>query len=102
MTKSRVQSGTKKLKATQDAGIAAEGVAERVRELAWSGRHAAAIELATNELDSLAGDRSKRTIALRLDLLDLRAESFVALGKYLEAAADSQAMQELATISGTQ
>src|SRR5256885_4180924 len=64
--------------------------AERVRDLAWAGQHAQAIELATAAL--LATGLSVRS---RLDLLDLRAESNIALGKLDLSAEDAAAMIEL-------
>ncbi len=63
----------------------------RVADLAWTGQHAQAIEVATAALAAAGAD-----IALRIDLLDLRAESFVALGELDRASADAAAMLELA------
>jgi GAF domain-containing protein/CheY-like chemotaxis protein/tetratricopeptide (TPR) repeat protein len=65
--------------------------AERVRELAWAGQHAAAIDLATTAL-AMAG----LPVAVQLTLLDLRAESFIAQGKLERAAADAASMHALA------
>ena len=64
---------------------------EQVRDLAWAGQHAQAIELATAALS--ATDLSAQS---RLDLLDLRAESNIALGKLDLSAEDAAAMIELA------
>lgn len=58
-------------------------MAERVGDLAWAGQHAQAIELATAALATTA-----LTVADRLDLLDLRAESFIAQGHLARASAD--------------
>ena len=59
----------------------------RVADLARAGQHAQAIELATEALGAAGLD-----VAVRLDLLDLRAESFVALGDLERAGADATAM----------
>jgi murein endopeptidase len=63
----------------------------RVRELAWSGQHAQAIELAAQALTV-----EKILPAEQMDLLDLRAESYIALGKLDLAAEDAAAMASLA------
>src|SRR6266851_5555308 len=65
--------------------------AERAGELAWAGQHAQAIELATEALAAIGLSTQSR-----LDLLDLRAESYVALGKLALAAEDAAAMLEVA------
>jgi hypothetical protein len=65
--------------------------AERVSDLAWTGQHAQTIELATA---ALAAPGS--SVGSRLDLLDLRAESHIAVGKLDLAAADAAAMARLA------
>ena len=65
--------------------------AERVRDLAWAGLHTQAIELATAALAA-----SGLSVGSRLDLLDLRAESWIALGNLDRAAQDAAAMVELA------
>ena len=63
----------------------------RVRNLAWTGQHAQAIELATQ---ALAYSKIKPTE--QMDLLDLRAESYIAQGKSDLAAKDANAMVKLA------
>ncbi len=63
----------------------------QVRALAWSGRHAQAIELASRELGS-----SHLKMDSHLTLLDLRAESYIALGKLDLAEKDAGAMMKLA------
>ncbi len=65
-------------------------VVRQVRELAWVGRHAQAIEVASQ---ALAGKAIK--LHIRIDLLDLRAESYNALGKLELAARDANAMVRL-------
>ncbi|MEO8305833.1 MAG: GAF domain-containing protein [Betaproteobacteria bacterium] len=75
--------------------IAPAPVIARIGDLAWAGQHQQAIELATSALVAAGPD-----VALKLDLLDLRAESFVALGDLDRAATDAAAMLELATRSG--
>src|SRR6185436_1273804 len=66
-------------------------IIERVRTLAWTGQHAQAIELATQTLST-----SKIKPAEQMDLLDLRAESYIAQGKLDLAAKDAKAMGKLA------
>ena len=63
----------------------------RVAELASAGQHAQAIELATAALAKTGIDP-----ASKIDLLDLRAESFVAMGDLAQAGADATAMFEQA------
>ena len=66
-------------------------VTERVRDLAWAGQHAQAVEVATAAL-AVPG----LGVGSQLDLLDLRAESFIAQGNLERASADAEAMVELA------
>ncbi|MGZ9165728.1 MAG: hypothetical protein ACXW4U_11185, partial [Anaerolineales bacterium] len=61
----------------------------RVRNLAWTGQHAQAIELATQ---ALAYSKIKPTE--QMDLLDLRAESYIAQGKLDLAARDANTMMK--------
>src|SRR4030067_3641474 len=63
----------------------------RMRELAWTGQHAQAIDLSTQALSA-----SKIKPAEQVDLLDLRAESYIAHGKLDLAAKDANAMMKLA------
>jgi len=67
-----------------------------IRELAWIGQHAQAIEESTRTLASRA-DRAGLPGAVQMDLLDLRAESNIALGQLDHAAQDAAAMVQLAT-----
>ena len=64
---------------------------QNIADLAWAGRHEQAVALGSASLQ-LAG----LTAAERIALLDLRAESFIALGQFADAAADSAAMLALA------
>ncbi len=66
-------------------------MAERVHDLAWAGQHAQAIEVATTALAA-----TRLSAASRLDLLDLRAESFIAQGSLQRAGADADAMFDIA------
>ncbi|MGZ9224942.1 MAG: tetratricopeptide repeat protein, partial [Anaerolineales bacterium] len=66
----------------------------RVRNLAWTGQHAQAIELATQ---ALAYSKIKPTEPT--DLLDLRAESYIAQGKLDLAKKDANAMLKIANAS---
>ncbi|MGH8714227.1 MAG: GAF domain-containing protein [Casimicrobiaceae bacterium] len=72
------------------AGVAGP-IKERIRDLAWAGDHAQAIEQATAALAP-----NGLGVQDRLDLLDLRAESFIAQGNLERAADDAEAMVELA------
>jgi signal transduction histidine kinase/DNA-binding response OmpR family regulator len=61
------------------------------RDLAWTGRHTQAIDHCT-----LAMQNSELDAAQRMDLLDLRADSLVANGRFPEAATDAGSMLSLA------
>ncbi len=63
---------------------------QEIADLAWAGQHAKAIELASTALNG------KHDTAHRLDLLDLRAESYIALGDLERAASDAVTMCALA------
>ncbi|HVE51478.1 MAG TPA: GAF domain-containing protein, partial [Casimicrobiaceae bacterium] len=68
-------------------------VVPQVRELAWAGQHARAIELATQAFaDAAPGER--------IDLLDLRCESYLAQGEIDRAREDAATLVELATRTG--
>ena len=69
----------------------ADETLSRLSELAWAGQHAKVIELSTQALEA-----GKIKPALLMDLLDLRAESYIAQGKLDMAAKDALAMQKLA------
>src|SRR5260221_632705 len=90
--KSPVRKVIKKV-SSQRLAIGNETIA-RVRELAWGGQHIPAIDLATQALSA-----SKINPAEQMDLLDLRAESYMAQGKLDLAAKDAKAMGKLAKIS---
>ena len=70
----------------------------RVRDLGWSGQHERAIAISTQELARCAD--ADATAALRMDLLDLRSESHIAVGQLDLAAADASAMVKLAPAVG--
>jgi GAF domain-containing protein/tetratricopeptide (TPR) repeat protein len=72
-------------------GDGAPAAVIRVADLARAGQHAQAIDAATAALADAGSE-----VAVRLDFLDLRAESFVALGELERANADAAAMLELA------
>ena len=65
----------------------------RVHDLAWMGQHSRAIELATQALGA-----NKIKSPVQMDLLDLRAESYLAQGKLDLAAKDVRSMMKLANI----
>jgi len=73
--------------ASRRAGTASASVTEQVSELARSGQHAKAIELATAGLGA-----ARLALSERLDLLDLRAESYIAMGDVTRAAEDAETM----------
>ncbi|HNB36283.1 MAG TPA: hypothetical protein PK414_08685, partial [Anaerolineales bacterium] len=64
-----------------------------IRQLAWTGQHAAAIDSATEALDRKADWQSAPQI---ISLLDLRSESYIALGKLDLAMKDAKAMMKIA------
>jgi hypothetical protein len=71
---------------------AMRGAAAAARDLAWVGRHEAAIALCTQALSDPA-----LTPAERIDWLDARADSLTAQGELVAAATDARAMLEIAT-----
>ncbi|KXK14115.1 MAG: Tetratricopeptide repeat protein [Chloroflexi bacterium OLB14] len=73
---------------------------QQIHQLAWTGQHAAAIEAATGELTRLP--KSQKFLKIRLDLLDLRSESYIAIGKLDLAMKDATEMMKLAKAGGTQ
>ena len=68
---------------------------QNVADLAWAGQHEQAIRKATAALG-----RKSLAAADRMTLLDLRSESYIALGDLKAAAADAQAMKALAKRDG--
>ena len=70
-------------------------IKQRISDLVWAGHHPQAIEQATAALATTG-----LSVESRLDLLDLRAESFVALGDLERAEADAGAMLDLARGTG--
>ncbi len=64
---------------------------EPIRQLAWTGQHAAAIDSATQALAT-----PKIKPAEQMSLLDLRAESYIAQGKLDLAMKDAKAMMKIA------
>src|SRR5258706_2139824 len=85
---------SKRKKPGRPAAHAAAGeapsVAQRVGDLAWAGQHAQAIEAATAALA-----KSSLSVASRLDLLDLRAGSFISQGELEHSATNAGTMVEL-------
>jgi signal transduction histidine kinase/ActR/RegA family two-component response regulator/tetratricopeptide (TPR) repeat protein len=65
----------------------------RIRDLAWAGQHAQAVQRASAQLAEFVATDVSPT---RLELLDARAESLVALGHLEGAAADVEAMRRIA------
>ena len=68
---------------------------EQVRQLAWMGQHAKAIELATQALSA-----PKLKPAEQMDLLDLRAELHLALSNFDDAEQDVKQMERLTKMAG--
>jgi GAF domain-containing protein/DNA-binding response OmpR family regulator/tetratricopeptide (TPR) repeat protein len=71
-------------------------IISQVRDLAWTGQHTRAIELATQGLSS-----KKINPAAQMDLLDLRTESYMAQGRLDLAAKDAATMLKLANTEKT-
>ncbi len=73
--------------------VAAKEIAlSSIRQLAWTGQHAHAIDLATQALSA-----PKIKPAMQMDLLDLRAESYIAIGKLDLALKDAKAMMKMSS-----
>ncbi len=62
----------------------------RIRELAWTGQHLKAIELATRVMASMDTQPDEKIV-----LLDLRADSYIAQGNLDLVERDSAAMVEI-------
>ena len=71
-------------------------VLNAIRDLAWAGQHAQALA----RCDLLLADQ-QLTPVQRMELLDLRAESLIAAGRFPDAAADAEAMLALARVNDT-
>src|SRR5262249_8103610 len=84
---------TTKHRTSRKPALPDANVVSGIRELAGTGQHAAAIEQCTQALAAQDGMR----VGVQMDLLDLRAESLVAMGEMAHAARDADAMVELAT-----
>ena len=76
---------------------------EQIRQLAWTGQHAAAIDSATGALENVGAGYSRpvrwqgNPAPTMMSLLDLRAESYIALGNLDLAMKDAKAMKTLGT-----
>jgi GAF domain-containing protein/CheY-like chemotaxis protein/tetratricopeptide (TPR) repeat protein len=68
-------------------------IISRIRDLAWTGQHEQAIELATQ---TLAGKKVNPKV--QMELLDLRAESYIAIDRIDLSGVDSAAMTRLANL----
>ena len=87
-----VKHGRKKKSNGQQPAASDQSVS-RVQELAWTGQHAQAIELATQTLN-MSGLKPD----LQMDLLDLRAESYFALLNVDAAEKDVKQMERIAKL----
>ncbi|HEU5294514.1 MAG TPA: hypothetical protein VFU71_06985, partial [Burkholderiaceae bacterium] len=76
---------------------AAGDTASDAHDLAWSGRHAAALAVCDEALAALALPAPSR-----LALLELRARSHLALGQFAQASAAAAAMTDFANDQGVQ
>ena len=65
--------------------------AQQIVDLAWAGQHEHAIAAATAALAHKSVETDER-----MTLLDLRSESYIAVGDLKRAAADAQSMKALA------
>jgi len=74
--------------------------AATIRDLAWRGQHDQAIEACTQALVTLV-DGAPLPVPAQMDLLDLRAESYIATGKLDLAGRDAAAMLKLAEAGRT-
>ncbi len=68
---------------------------QQIADLAWAGQQEQAIAVATAALK-----RKSASVDLRMTLLDLRAESFIAVGDLERASTDAAAMNALAKREG--
>jgi len=66
----------------------------QARELQWTGQHEKVIDLCSQALDAV-GKGNSRTVQIQMNLLDLRAESTIAIGKLDLAMKDAKAMMKL-------
>ncbi len=73
---------------------------QQIHQLTWTGQHAATIEATTGELTRLP--KSQKFLKTRLGLLDLRSESYIAIGKLDLAMKDAREMMKLVKAGGTQ
>ncbi len=91
---------TKKIKKEQEktleAPIPPDLAVMRVRELAWTGQHKLAIDSATQALSSLGKGESQLVPTVMMSLLDLRSESYIAIGQLDLAMQDAKAMMKIA------
>ncbi len=91
----------KKKKKKQDLFVgsllpASANPATHAGELAWIGEHAQAITITSQALEALSHARDIEAAQKSLDLLDIRAESYFAIGKLDLAAHDTALMVKLA------
>ena len=76
------------------------GMFSAIRELAWTGQHVKAVEECATALLTFNGGKPLPAAA-QMELLDLRAESYIALGKLDLAARDAETMTKLANADGS-
>jgi hypothetical protein len=80
---------------SQRSNIKKQNTVEQVRQLAWTGQHAAAIDSATGALSASGKGGRPSAPTVTMSLLDLRAESYIAIGKLDLAMKDAKAMGKL-------
>jgi len=91
MPESQRKRKTRSKRTAQPRAAKPAATAERVSDLAWAGQHVQAIDLATETLAA-----NGLSAGSRLDLLDLRAESFIAQGDLDRGGSDAAEMVDLA------
>ena len=90
LKKDRPAKAASKKRLSVSGSLSLSSAFPEVQELERTGQHAAAIDLASQKLSS------ESDVDLRMTLLGLRCDSYIALGKFGLAEADANAMRELA------
>ena len=79
--------------ATSAPSVSMAKAIDAVRDLAWAGQHAQAVERCSQELAA-----TNLAPAQQMELRSLRSESLIAQGRFADAAVDAAAMLELARV----
>ena len=91
MADSQKKNKSRKRRPALPRAVKHSSTAKRIRDMARTDEHAQAIELATTALAA-----ARLSVANKIDLLDLRSESYTAAGELDHAAKDATAMLRLA------